>query len=120
MGAARRRFEGLRNGWSIKGAHYTLAPKASAAYCAWSGWVMPLAVGWAKERSDVPNGMHDNVGHATLCPTYQLIFVARNVIAMAALEHYSLTTMLFPAATAIACFAFVLMVAYRRQVLAVR
>lgn len=40
--------------------------------------------------------------------------VARNVLAIAALEHYSLTTVLFPAAVAIACALFVVMVGYRR------
>ena len=51
--------------------------------------------------------------------TFYLIFIVRNVIAIAALEHYSLTTILFPAATAVACLLFILMVAYRRR-LAVR
>ena len=51
---------------------------------------------------------------------FYLIFVVRNVIAIAALEHYSLTTVLFPMVTAIACFAFVLMVALRRRVPAAR
>jgi hypothetical protein len=40
---------------------------------------------------------------------------ARNVLAIAALERYSLTTVLFPAAVAIACVVFVLMVGYRRK-----
>lgn len=35
-----------------------------------------------------------------------------------ALEHYSLTTVLFPAAVGVACAAFVAMVAYRRKQLA--
>jgi len=34
-------------------------------------------VGWAEERSDVPNEMHRNVGHATLCPTYPLTYKER-------------------------------------------
>jgi len=38
----------------------------------------------------------------------------RNAIAIAALEHYSWTTVLFPAAVGIACALFVAMVAYRR------
>jgi hypothetical protein len=38
----------------------------------------------------------------------------RNALAIAALEHYSLTTVLFPAAVGIACLMFVAMVAYRR------
>jgi hypothetical protein len=39
---------------------------------------------------------------------------ARNGLAIGALEHYSLTTVLFPAAVGMACVAFVAMVAYRR------
>ena len=46
--------------------------------------------------------------------------VARNGLAVAALEHYSLTTVLFPAAVGVACVAFVAMVAYRRMRLARR
>ena len=39
----------------------------------------------------------------------------RNGLAVLALEHYSATTVLFPAAVGAACVAFVLMVAYRRR-----
>ena len=39
----------------------------------------------------------------------------RNAVAIAALQHYSLTTVLFPAAVGIACALFVAMVAYRRR-----
>jgi hypothetical protein len=46
--------------------------------------------------------------------------VARNVLAIAALEHYSLTTVLFPAAVGIACALFVVMVGYRRTQLRVQ
>lgn len=42
--------------------------------------------------------------------------VVRNGLAISALEHYSLTTVLFPAAVGIACAVFVAMVAYRRAV----
>jgi hypothetical protein len=42
-------------------------------------------------------------------------FTARNAVAILALEHYSLTTVLFPAATGIACATLVLLVSYRRQ-----
>lgn len=49
--------------------------------------------------------------------TFFMIFVARNFIAIVALEHYSLTTVLFPAVTAVACMMLVLMVAYRRRIL---
>ena len=38
----------------------------------------------------------------------------RNALSIAALEHYSFTTVLFPAAVGIACVAFVVVVAYRR------
>lgn len=41
----------------------------------------------------------------------------RNGLAIAALEQYSLTTVLFPAAVGIACVVFVAMVAYRRNLL---
>src|SRR5262245_52651187 len=39
--------------------------------------------------------------------------VVRNGLAISALEQYSLTTVLFPAAVGIACVVFVAMVAYR-------
>ena len=52
----------------------------------------------------------------------QLVFYAlmaiRNIISIAALEHYSLTTILFPATLASACLIFIPMVAYRRKKLA--
>jgi hypothetical protein len=41
----------------------------------------------------------------------------RNLLVILALETYSLTTVLFPAAIGIACVAFVVMVAYRRRLL---
>lgn len=44
----------------------------------------------------------------------------RNLLSILALEHYSLTTVLFPAAVGVACVAFVAMVAYRRKRLAHR
>jgi hypothetical protein len=43
---------------------------------------------------------------------------ARSPLAILALEHYSLTTVSFPAAVGLACLAFVAMVAYRRKQLA--
>jgi len=45
---------------------------------------------------------------------FYLLGTVRNGLALAALEHYSLTTVLFPAAVGIACLAFVSMVAFRR------
>lgn len=43
-----------------------------------------------------------------------VIVIVRNGISIMALEHYSITTVLFPGAIACACFLFVLMVYYRR------
>lgn len=43
------------------------------------------------------------------------IFAARNFIAIMALAHYSMTTVLFPAVIAVVCLMLVLMVAYRRR-----
>jgi hypothetical protein len=45
------------------------------------------------------------------------IFALRNLLVILALEHYSLTTVLFPAAIALACFLLICLVAYRRKVL---
>lgn len=44
-----------------------------------------------------------------------LIVALRNLVSIAALEHYSLITLLFPAVTAVVCLAFVVMVAFRRR-----
>lgn len=49
--------------------------------------------------------------------TFFALIAMRNSISIMALEHYSLTTILFPAATATACLLFILMVSYRRRVL---
>jgi hypothetical protein len=49
---------------------------------------------------------------------FYLLGTVRNGLAIAALEQYSLTTVLFPAAVGVACFVFVAMVAYRRAQLA--
>ena len=46
--------------------------------------------------------------------TFFVLMTLRNIIAIAALEHYSLTTTLFPAVTALACLIFIIMVVYRR------
>lgn len=50
---------------------------------------------------------------------FYMIFVVRNIFIIFALEHYSLTTLLFPAVTAVACLSLVLLVVLRRRVLAV-
>ena len=42
------------------------------------------------------------------------IYAFRNLLVLGALEHYSLTTILFPAAIAAACLGVVLLIIYRR------
>ena len=45
------------------------------------------------------------------------LFMIRNVIVVMALEHYSITTVLFPAVIAVACLVLIVMVVYRRRML---
>lgn len=45
-----------------------------------------------------------------------VLMACRNLIAIMALEHYSLTTVLFPAATGLACILFIKLVLIRRTV----
>lgn len=45
-----------------------------------------------------------------------VLMTCRNLISIMALEHYSLTTVLFPAATALACILFIKLVIIRRTV----
>jgi len=45
-----------------------------------------------------------------------VIMVLRNLFSIVALEHYSKTTILFPAAIAAACIVFILMVMVRRRI----
>lgn len=47
------------------------------------------------------------------------LFAARNLIVVMALEHYSLTTVLFPAVIAAACLLLMALIAYRRRTTAV-
>ena len=47
--------------------------------------------------------------------TFYVLMCTRNLIVITALEHYSLTTVLFPAAIAFMTSAFILMVLYRRR-----
>jgi len=49
--------------------------------------------------------------------SFFLILVPRNLISIAALEHYSVTTVFFPAVTALACLTLISLAAYRRKVL---
>ena len=44
-----------------------------------------------------------------------ILMTSRNLLAIVALENYSLTTILFPAATALACILFVQLVVIRRS-----
>jgi hypothetical protein len=52
--------------------------------------------------------------------TFFVIIAVRNLLAIMALSHYSLTTMLFPAVTGLACLPLIVMVMYRRRVLITR
>lgn len=45
------------------------------------------------------------------------IFTARNLFVITALEDYSMTTVLFPAAVAVVCIALMAMIVYRRRTL---
>ena len=45
-----------------------------------------------------------------------VIMAARNLISILALEHYSKTTVLFPAVIALSCLGFIVMVVYRRRI----
>ncbi|HFD32864.1 MAG TPA: hypothetical protein ENJ28_09195 [Gammaproteobacteria bacterium] len=47
--------------------------------------------------------------------TFYSIIASRNLFSIIALENYSLTTVLFPAATALACILFIQMVLIRRK-----
>lgn len=49
--------------------------------------------------------------------TFFALFTVRNIIAIMALENYSLTTVLFPAAIALSCLLLILVVLFRRSVL---
>lgn len=49
--------------------------------------------------------------------TFFVLIAVRNILSIMALEHYSLTTVLFPSMTAAACSFFILMVTYRRRAL---
>lgn len=49
--------------------------------------------------------------------TFFALFTIRNLIAIMALENYSLTTILFPATIASACLLLIVMVLFRRQLL---
>ena len=46
---------------------------------------------------------------------FYLILVARNLLVLIALEHYSYTTVVFPAVVAVVCIVFVTMVVCRRR-----
>lgn len=46
------------------------------------------------------------------------LFTVRNLFVMTAFENYSVTTLLFPAVIAAVCVLLMVMIAYRRRVLA--
>ncbi|MFW5451095.1 MAG: hypothetical protein ACKE9I_05810 [Methylophagaceae bacterium] len=43
------------------------------------------------------------------------LFAARNLIVIMALEHYSITTVLFPLVISVACILLIIMIVYRRR-----
>lgn len=47
-------------------------------------------------------------------PLYHIVII-RNIASLMALEHLSLTTILFPSAMSVACVSFIMMVMYRRR-----
>jgi hypothetical protein len=49
--------------------------------------------------------------------TFYSLFVVRNLLAIAALEYYSVTTVLFPAATGAGCILLIAVIGLRRKVL---
>ncbi|MBF6057071.1 MULTISPECIES: hypothetical protein [Thiomicrorhabdus] len=49
-------------------------------------------------------------------PGFFAIFMLRNLLVVAALEHYSWTTVTFPAAVAVVCLALIIMILLRRSV----
>ena len=44
-----------------------------------------------------------------------LLFMLRNIFTLLALEHYSLTTVLFPVSVNISCLFLIIMISYRRK-----
>lgn len=50
-------------------------------------------------------------------PLFYFLFVIRNMLVIVALESYSMTTVLFPAAIGIACLILIIVIYYRRQAL---
>ncbi len=48
---------------------------------------------------------------------FYILMMIRNGLAIAALQHYSATTVLFPAMTALACLLFITLIGYRRKII---
>lgn len=46
---------------------------------------------------------------------FYMLITLRNLLALSALQHYSVTTVFFPLVMAITCMLFILMVVYRRR-----
>ena len=51
---------------------------------------------------------------------FYLIIILRNLVSITALAHTSLTTVLFPAMTALGCALLIIMVLYRRNIVSAR
>ena len=53
-------------------------------------------------------------------PLFYSLFMLQYIIVILALESYSLTTVLFPAAIAVACLLIIILILYRRRVLPIK
>ena len=49
-----------------------------------------------------------------------LLFMLRNIFTLLALEHYSLTTVLFPVSVNISCLFLIIMISYRRKLYSIK
>lgn len=49
--------------------------------------------------------------------TFFSLFVVRNIMVIIALQHYSVTTIMFPAVIALACLTLIVIILYRRRII---
>jgi hypothetical protein len=96
-----------------------------AALCALPLWFLTSEPVWAVITLTVSDliGFGPTVRRAYSNPHEESIVfftlsATRNLLVLLALDHYSLTTVLFPAAVGLACLLLSLMLAYRRHSLA--
>ncbi len=62
-------------------------------------------------------GLAQGNRHGTHLGDVSALSAARNLISIAALAHYSLTAVLFPAVSGAACVLFIMLVAHRPRLL---